>query len=285
MGGRGPRIAIGGRYRSAGFWSCGGSLMKVPTPPALRRLTLAILLGLQLGASCAQAQTAPIPLPPPRPPGLGVQPTAPEATPQPAPPTPAPASAANAIDRNVAPPKVATMDAAGAIQRANAWFNASPTMVADFVQIGADGRRTQGRLSVLKPGRLRFEYASPATLEIIADGTSVAVRDRKLATQDVYFLSQTPLKFLLKEQTDLSRDTKILGVNLDAKTTTISIEDKATFGGTSRLTLVFDAQTFVLKQWTVIDPQGYETMVTLSNVDLKSRPPGDLFKINTDRFN
>jgi outer membrane lipoprotein-sorting protein len=49
--------------------------------------------------------------------------------------------------------------------------------------------------------------------------------------------------------------------------------------------LVFDAQTSVLKQWTVIDPQGYETLVTLSNVDLKSRPPGELFKINTDRFN
>ena len=260
--------------------------MTAPTPSALRRLTLAALLGLQLGGPGVQAQTAPIPQPPPRPPGLGAQPTAPQATPQPAPPVPAAAtSAANAIDKNAAPPKVATMDAAGAIQRANAWFNSSPTMVADFVQIGADGRRTQGQLYVLKPGRLRFEYASPATLEIIADGTSVAVRDRKLATQDVYFITQTPLKFLLKEQTDLSRDTKILGVNQDAKTATISIEDKATFGGTSRLTLVFDAQSFVLKQWTVIDPQGYETLVTLSNVDLKSRPPGELFKINTDRFN
>ena len=267
----------------------GGSLMKARTPFALRRLALALLLGLQLGVPGAQAQTAPIPLPPPRPPGLGAQQAAPQPMPQPAPPTPsaapAAASAASAIDKNAAPPKVATMDAAGAIQRANAWFNSSATLVADFVQIGADGRRTEGQLSVLKPGRLRFDYASPATLEIIADGTSVAVRDRKLATQDVYFISQTPLKFLLKEQTDLSRDTKILGVNLDAKTATISIEDKATFGGTSRLTLVFDAQSFVLKQWTVIDPQGYETLVTLSNVDLKSRPPGALFKINTDRFN
>ena len=263
--------------------------MTARTPLALRRLALATLLGLQLGSLGALAQTAPIPLPPPRPPGLGAQPSAPQVTQQviqqAAQPTPAAAPAANAIDRNTAPPKVATMDAAGAIQRANAWFNSSPTMVADFVQIGADGRRTEGQLHVLKPGRLRFEYASPATLEIIADGTSVAVRDRKLATQDVYFIAQTPLKFLLKEQTDLNRDTRILSVNLDAKTATIAIEDKATFGGTSRLTLVFDAQTFVLKQWTVIDPQGYETLVTLSNVDLKSRPPSELFKINTDRFN
>ena len=59
---------------------------------------------------------------------------------------------------------------------------------------------TDGTLYVQRPGRLRFEYARPATLEIIADGTSVAVRDRKLATQDVYFIGQTPLKFLLKER-------------------------------------------------------------------------------------
>jgi len=230
-----------------------------------------LTLTLQVAASSAFAQGAPIPLPPPRPPGLGV---APASTP-----------AAAAINKNTAPAKVATMDAAGAVERANAWFNANPTMVSDFVQIGADGKRTQGQLYVLKPGRLRFEYASPATLEIIADGTSVAVRDRRLATQDVYFISQTPLKFLLKEQVDLARDTKILGVSMDAKSITISIEDKATFGGASRLSLVFDAQTSALRQWTVIDPQGYETLVTLSNTDLQSRPSRDLFKINTDRFN
>jgi len=177
------------------------------------------------------------------------------------------------------------MDAASAVERANAWFNANPTVIADFVQIGADGKRTQGKLSVHKPGRLRFEYASPATLEIIADGTSVAVRDRRLATQDVYFIGQTPLKFLLKEKIDIARDTKILGVTMDPKAVAIMIEDRATFGGTSRINLVFDAQTSALKQWTVIDPQGYETQVTLSNLDLKTQPSRDLFRINADRFN
>ena len=58
---------------------------------------------------------------------------------------------------------------------------------------------------------MRFEYAPPATLEIVADGLSVAVHDRKTATKDIYFISQTPLKFLLlKDQVDLSRDVKII---------------------------------------------------------------------------
>ena len=196
-----------------------------------------------------------------------------------------PAPAAAAIDRSAVPAKVPTLDAATAIQKANAWFNATPMLVGDFVQITADGRRAEGKLYVQKPGKLRFDYEPPATLEIIADGTSVAIRDRKLATQDLYFISQTPLKFLLKDQIDIARDTKILSVDSTPAATTILLEDKATFGGTSRIKLVFDPQSSVLKQWTVIDPQGYETLVSLFNLDLKHKPPAELFKINMERFN
>ena len=195
-----------------------------------------------------------------------------------------PAPAAAAISNSVAPPRLANQDAAAIVQKANAWFNSNPTLIGDFNQIGADGRRTTGKLYVQKPGRLRFEYASPATLEIVADGTSVAVRDRKLATQDEYFISQTPLKFLLKSQIDISQDTKILDVSNTATGSVISIEDKATFGGTSRIKLVFDPVTFALKQWTVLDPQGFETLVTLANLDLKKKPSADLFKINFEKF-
>jgi hypothetical protein len=37
----------------------------------------------------------------------------------------------------------------------------------------------------------------------------VAVHDRKTATKDIYFISQTPLKFLLKDQVDLCRDIQV----------------------------------------------------------------------------
>ena len=191
--------------------------------------------------------------------------------------------ASKAISRQA--PAKNGMDSAAAIQKANAYFNANATMVADFVQLGADGRRTDGKLYVQRPGRMRFEYARPATLEIIADGTSVAIRDRKLATQDVYFIGQTPLKFLLKERIDLARDTKILDVKTDDRSVSILVEDKATFGGTSRIRLVFDSANFNLKQWTVTDPQGYETLVSLSNIDLAQKPEASLFQINYERFN
>ncbi len=195
------------------------------------------------------------------------------------------AAASRAISKQAPGPSASTaIDPATAVSKANAYFNANLTMVANFVQLSADGRRTGGTLYVQRPGKLRFEYARPATLEIIADGTSVAIRDRRLATQDVYFIGQTPLKFLLKEKIDIARDTKVLDVRTDDKSVAILVEDKATFGGTSRIRLVFDTASFNLKQWTVTDPQGYETLVSLSNVDLAQRPDPSLFRINYEKF-
>ena len=54
----------------------------------------------------------------------------------------------------------------------------------NFVQVGPDGGRTQGEFYISKPGKVRFEYDAPSPIELIADGQSVVVRDRRLATQD-----------------------------------------------------------------------------------------------------
>ena len=171
-----------------------------------------------------------------------------------------------------------------AIQMADDYFNAAKFMTADFVQVGVDGRRAEGKLYVSKPGKLRFEYAQPATMEIIADGASVAVRDRKLQTQQVYFIGQTPLKFLLKEHLNLKRDVRITSVSSDSHSTLITLEDADTFGGTSKIKLAFDNKNFTLKQWEVTDPQGYQTLVTLHNIDLKSIPNGNLFHIPSNEI-
>ncbi|HET6377549.1 MAG TPA: outer-membrane lipoprotein carrier protein LolA [Methylocella sp.] len=180
-------------------------------------------------------------------------------------------------------PNAAPLDPLAAIQRANAYFNAATNMTGDFVQIGPDGKRSEGKIYVQRPGKLRFEYAPPATLEVVADGLSVAVHDRKTATKDVYFISQTPLKFLLKDQIDLNRDVRIMDVKIEPDAVSILVEDKATFGGTSQIKLIFDPATFSLKQWQVTDPQGYETLVSLFNIDLTKKADPALFQLTQDR--
>jgi outer membrane lipoprotein-sorting protein len=174
---------------------------------------------------------------------------------------PAPAKPAKPAATAVKP--FVPMDPAAALQKANAYFNSATTMIGDFVQIGGDGRRTEGKLYIQRPGRMRFEYAPPATLEVVSDGLSVAVHDRKTATRDVYFISQTPVKFLLKEQVDLNRDVKVIDVHT--------------------IKLVFDPDKVALKQWQVTDPQGYETLVSLFNIDLVKKPDPALFQLTQER--
>ncbi len=197
-------------------------------------------------------------------------------------PAPKAKPAKDAKDAKPAPKQA--ISAAEAVRRANAWFSGAQLMTADFVQIGPDGHRAEGKLYVERPGRMRFQFAPPDRLEIVADGRSVAVRDQKLDTQDLYLIGQTPLKFLLNESIDLAKDTQVLGVAADENAVTITIEDKATLGGSARIELLFDPATFALKQWTVDDAQGYQTVVTLFDVDLTKRPDESLFKIDEQRM-
>jgi outer membrane lipoprotein-sorting protein len=177
-----------------------------------------------------------------------------------------------------------SITAAEAVRRANAWLDSAQILTADFVQVGPDGHRAEGTLTVERPGRMRFEFAPPDRLEIVADGRSVAVRDSKMDTQDLYFIAQTPLKFLLADRIDLARDTQVLRVDMTDAAVTIAIEDKATLGGSAQIELVFDPVTFALKQWTVDDAQGLQTVVTLSNLDLTTRPDEKLFVIDEQRM-
>jgi outer membrane lipoprotein-sorting protein len=225
---------------------------------ALPALTLAGLCGLAL------AEDAPVDL---HPAGMATK----------------PAPAAKAAKDSKAAPKGA-ISAAEAVRRANSWLESAQVLTADFVQIGPDGHRSEGKLTIERPGRMRFQFAPPDKLEIVADGRSVAVRDQKMDTQDLYLIAQTPLKFLLADHIDLAKDTQVLHVDVNDGSVAILIEDKATLGGSAQIELIFDPTTFALKQWTVHDAQGFQTVVTLFNLDLTTRPDEALFKIDEQRM-
>ncbi len=208
---------------------------------------------------------------------------------------PKPGKATEKAEHKARDPKVAAVgaptaidpaepaDAATLLAQANGYFNGIDTLTGSFMQTGADGRRIGGKLTLAKPGRLRFDYEQPSPLQVVADGTSVAVRDRKLNTQDLYFIAQTPLKFLLREKIDLARDLTVIDVANDPGGVRISLEDRATLGGTSKIQLFFDAEMKTLSQWRITDPQGYITTVALSNLQKGKSVDGSLFFINYGR--
>jgi outer membrane lipoprotein-sorting protein len=165
------------------------------------------------------------------------------------------------------------------VAKVSSYLSGVQTLVGDFVQVGPDGRRTEGQFFIQKPGKVRFEYNPPSPVEVIADGKSVVVRDRNLATQQLWPLSQTPLRFLLSDRIDLLRDTNLVSVSADDTFVTVVIEESHTLVGTSRLMMMVGAKDYQLRQWTVTDPQGFDTTVAVYNLDTSKKPDPALFTI------
>jgi outer membrane lipoprotein-sorting protein len=236
-----------------------------------------------LAAASAVAEDVPLPTPAPR--TKGAQAAPPQA------PSPAPAAAESAPKgffpfslggKGAAQSQATAFDnkQRALLDKVSNYLSGVQTMVGNFVQIGPDGRRVDGNFSIQKPGKVRFQYNPPSPIDVIADGSSVVVRDRSLETSEYYPLSQTPLRYLLAEHIDLLRDTDVISVSADDTFVTVVIEETQVVTGTNRLMIMFDAKNLQLKQWTVTDPQGLDTTVAVYNLDSQKKPDPNLFVIN-----
>jgi outer membrane lipoprotein-sorting protein len=249
-----------------------------------------VLLGATVLASVAGAETVPLPTPAPLP-KEGAEPAAREAPVAQNPIAGLATGIKSLFNLDKQPEAPATTNAAAfdakqrsQVDKVSAYLSSVQQLSGTFVQVGPDGGRVRGEFYIQKPGKVRFEYDPPSPIEIVADGQSVIVRDRKLATQDLYPLSQTPLRFLLSDHIDLLKETNVVGVRADDTFVSITIEEKQALIGTSRLMMMVGAKDFQLKQWTVTDPQGYDTTVAVSNLDTSRRPDPDMFRIDYTRY-
>src|SRR5882762_5095357 len=255
------------------------------------RYGLALVIAASVAGSATPgfSQNVPIPKPAPKARDGGVQMSAQESQKPPAatraaqpPPNPVIPNP----NRNVPANIFATFDANQKAQagKVSTYLSSLSTLSGNFVQVGPDGSRTTGDFYIQKPGKVRFEYDAPTTIAMIADGSSLAVRDNKLATQDIYPLSQTPLRFLLSDRIDLLKDTNVVNVTADDVFVSVTIEEKQALIGTSRLMLMIGAKDGQLKQWTVTDPQGYDTTVAVYNLDSSKKVDPGLFKIDFTNY-
>jgi outer membrane lipoprotein-sorting protein len=258
-------------------------------------LLSSLALASLVATGVALAQSVPMPVPAPQPKSYGPPAPRPPAAAAPAaqqPAKPTDQSAGGFLSIFPKPPAIfgksgetTAFDARqrGLADRVSAYLSGVRQLHGNFVQVGPDGGKSEGEFFLQKPGKVRFDYNPPSPIELIADGSSVVVRDRKLATQDLYPLSQTPLRFLLADRIDLLRDTNLIGVYADDVFVTVVIEERQILGGTHKVMLMFGAQDYQLRQWTVTDPQGYDTTVAVYNLDNSKTPDPNMFRIDYTR--
>jgi outer membrane lipoprotein-sorting protein len=235
--------------------------------PALRTTVAALLLA---AVAPAFAASDPVPLPHLRPAHAPVAKSAGGA---------ADAAARPDVQVQINPNSPFSPQQQVALANISAYFNSFNLMEGDFIQIGPNGEQSEGVFFLRKPGKIRFHYNPPARLDVIADGSTIAIKDGKSGTQDMYPLSKTPLRYLLAPSIDLTSSSLVSRVREETDLIMVTIVQKGAFAeGT--LTLVFDKKTYELRQWQVTDAQGLNTSVAIFNtVTGKAQTDPNLYRI------
>jgi len=157
-------------------------------------------------------------------------------------------------------------------------MNANATLTGNFIQTGPNGDTARGIFYLKRPGQIRFKYEQPASIDIIADGKSVAVINTRLETQDLLPIKKTPLRYLLRRNLNLNKVDGIKNVGLLGNNIVVIIEDPQAFNE-SQLRLFFHKDTYALEQWIVTDAQGLDTSVELFDIQKDTDVEPELFVI------
>ena len=176
-----------------------------------------------------------------------------------------------------------TADQSAKVKEVADYIQGFRTLQGEFTQVSSKGNVSKGVFILSKPGKMRFEYASPNPFIIVSDGTWVTIKNRAKDKAEEYPLSQTPLRLVLDDDINLIEEANILDVDSKDGLTTITLQDrKKTVPG--HLILVYDDEKKALQQWVVVDGQGRRTTVSLENIVAGGKPDPKLFQIEVHRL-
>ena len=162
------------------------------------------------------------------------------------------------------------------------YLNGLQTLKADFSQVGPEGEPAEGVIYMRRPGLLRVEYAPPVPVLIVGDGLWIHYHDMELGQINDWFIYETPLGALTREETRFGEDLEVTAFaerNGLIEVTVVQEDDPR--GGS--LTLILSADPLRLIKWRVTDAQGLVTNVTLHGLETNIRLPRKLFVFDDPR--
>ncbi|HMB13899.1 MAG TPA: outer membrane lipoprotein carrier protein LolA [Roseovarius sp.] len=161
----------------------------------------------------------------------------------------------------------------------SSYLNRLKTAQGEFTQVNEDGSISTGQILLKRPGRVRFEYAPPEEALVVADGDTVGIIDPRSNDGPVgYPLHRTPLKIILANNVDLTRERMVVGHASDGTSTTVRAQDPEhpEYGS---IDLVFTGDPVELRQWVIHDGSGSQTTVILGDLQTGVRLRNDQFEI------
>jgi outer membrane lipoprotein-sorting protein len=141
-------------------------------------------------------------------------------------------------------------------------------MTADFVQTDRAGRSVEGKLSLKRPGKVRFQYQEGVPLTIVGDGRALILWDSAVRQESRWPIRNSPLGVLLDPSKDLGRFAR--GVpSGDANRVLVEARDpKHPEYGTTTIAFGRNPSApagLMLQGWSTLDAQGNRSAVRLAN--------------------
>ena len=151
------------------------------------------------------------------------------------------------------------------LKRVEDYLNGLRTLQARFIQVSQRGQVAEGNLYLQRPGKVRFEYDPPVPILIVSSGLVLYYFDKELGQTSQVFVRTTPVGILVREKLSFADDVTVshFAQRAGAIRITVQLTDDP---GEGAITLVFSDRPLRLRQWVVLDAQGKQTSVTLSNV-------------------
>lgn len=162
------------------------------------------------------------------------------------------------------------------LKRLETYFNSIRTLKANFTQTLADGRMSKGVIYLSRPGKMRLEYAPPSKDLLVADGSFVHVWDSSANASSSVPLGTSLADVILRDKFTFGGDITVTEMRYYPSMMEVSlVQTDSPASGT--LTLEFQDNPLKLRNWRVVDAQGMETRVSLSNDEVNAKIPASTF--------
>ena len=157
--------------------------------------------------------------------------------------------------------------AASPLSQVSVHLKTVDTMTANFTQTGRNGQTLDGKLTLKRPGKIRFQYGPGVPMLIVADGKSLTMVDYQVKQVSRWPIGNSPLSVLLDPNRNLAKVAKILPS--DDRVVVVQARDpgRPEFG---TITLAFAKVAsapagLMLTGWTTVDAQKNRSTVKLSD--------------------
>lgn len=163
-------------------------------------------------------------------------------------------------------------------------LRATTTMTADFTQTAGNGTVSTGKLTLSRPGKMRFAY-DKVPLLVVADGKRLVFVDYAVSQVSEWPIGSTPLGILLDPNPDLARVATVTGISNGAPQVTARDPKHPEYGVLS-LAFSRDAAApggLALTGWTATDAQNNITEIRLINTRYNVKVASSSFSFRDPR--